>query len=334
LTRATSSMTISRKEESKHEYETKSKIIVDWMKDLLKEDIPGATLQDKLEDGVVLCKIANAIKPGCIRKFHRKPKMLMMKLENIAFFLAVAKSRFGVPQTSLFNPQDIHDKTDDNSNMLRVVTVLALLVKEGGYNISGLEDHSSDPVAAVTTDDSGEPSPVVEPTPGREDQEPQPDTSGPTPTPTETNTELEPQPDTEIPTPRDEPQLEPQPTTVEAAKPSPRPTTASSNNVHSDVKGSWYLQGHHNQYIDLQPAIITEILHTIHHELSNESKLSLCGNIETHVNSIQEKLLYSSDSELRNLCFEMGLGKELSDVPENKERKWYVEWILKYGRAK
>lgn len=83
VTRATSSLTISRKEECKHEYDTKSKIVTEWMQELLKEPIPGDTLQEKLADGVVLCKIANAIKPGCIRKFHRKPKMLMMKLENI-----------------------------------------------------------------------------------------------------------------------------------------------------------------------------------------------------------------------------------------------------------
>lgn len=82
-TRKGPALTVSRKEEAKAELEAKSKIVCDWMQDLLKEPIPGKNLQEKLSDGVVLCKVANAIKPGCIRKFHRKPKMLMMKLENI-----------------------------------------------------------------------------------------------------------------------------------------------------------------------------------------------------------------------------------------------------------
>lgn len=82
-TRKGPALTVSRKEEAKAEVEAKSKIVCEWMQDLLKEPIPGKNLQEKLSDGVVLCKVANAIKPGCIRKFHRKPKMLMMKLENI-----------------------------------------------------------------------------------------------------------------------------------------------------------------------------------------------------------------------------------------------------------
>jgi hypothetical protein len=57
--------------------------------------------------------------------------------------LAVCKSRFGVPQESLFSPQDIHEKTEDGeedpATMLRVLTVLFLLIKAGGYNVAGLE---------------------------------------------------------------------------------------------------------------------------------------------------------------------------------------------------
>jgi hypothetical protein len=83
-------------EEAKAELDLKSKAILEWIQDLLKEQIPGNSLQEKLSDGVVLCKIANAIKPGCIRKFHRKPKMLMMKMENIAFF-------FGRLQIEIWN---------------------------------------------------------------------------------------------------------------------------------------------------------------------------------------------------------------------------------------
>jgi hypothetical protein len=87
-TRKGPALTVSRKEEAKHELETKSKIVCDWMQDLLKQPIPGKNLQEKLSDGVILCQLANAIKPGCIRKYHRKPKMLMMKIENIGMLIS------------------------------------------------------------------------------------------------------------------------------------------------------------------------------------------------------------------------------------------------------
>jgi hypothetical protein len=83
VTRATSSMTLSRKAEKKQEVDNKSKIVEGWIQEVLKEQLVGPSLQDKLADGVILCRLANALKPGCIRKFHRSPKMLMMKSENI-----------------------------------------------------------------------------------------------------------------------------------------------------------------------------------------------------------------------------------------------------------
>jgi len=64
-----------------------------------------------------------------------------------------------------------------------------------------------------------------------------------------------------------------------------------------------------------------------------ENKLALLHSLEAHTRSVQEKILYASDSELRQLCHDMGLGASLNDVPQGKERKWYVEWVMKYGRA-
>lgn len=55
----------------------------------------------------------------------------------------MCKSRFSVPQDTLFSPQDIHETTEDGqedpATMLRVLNVLFLLIKAGGYNVAGLE---------------------------------------------------------------------------------------------------------------------------------------------------------------------------------------------------
>lgn len=79
----------------------------------------------------------------------------------------------------------------------------------------------------------------------------------------------------------------------------------------------------------------------------------LCADVNSHNRAIQEKLLYASDNELRQLCFDMGLGifffltffdfftprlnfvgSVIEDVPQGKDRKWYVDWIINYGRSK
>jgi len=284
---------VTRNDEAKEELEAKSKIVVEWMQELLKEPIVGDTLQDKLSDGVVLCKVVNALKPGCVRNFHRKPKLLMMKMENIGFFLSICKSRFNVPQNSLFSPQDVQEKREDHANMLRVLTVLMLLIKEAGYNLAGLEklpEIGDTPDISKTNN-----TPIVE-------EELNPD---------------------DLLSPRDN--------TKETengvyTKNFDKSTKTTSN------KGLWYIRGNVNEYVNIQQEVTAEILQCIHRELSIESKLVLLGDVIRHNDVIEEKLLYASDNDLRKLCFEMGLGSSLDDVPQNKERRWYVEWIIKNGK--
>jgi hypothetical protein len=68
------SMTASRKEEELADMERKSKIIAQWLEEKLNAPLPSTDLREALLDGVVLCKLANVLKPGCIRKFHRQPR--------------------------------------------------------------------------------------------------------------------------------------------------------------------------------------------------------------------------------------------------------------------
>lgn len=83
---------------------------------------------------------------------------------------------------------------------------------------------------------------------------------------------------------------------------------------------------------NLQAEVLKEVTSAIHSELSLESKMALLQTLEAHVRSVDSKLMWASDSELRTLCHETGLGNTLNDVPANKPRQWYIEWITKYGR--
>jgi len=339
------SPTQSRNEEVKVELEQKSKIVIDWMQELLKEKIPGRSLQDMLEDGVVLYKILNALKPGCLRNFHRKPKMLMMKLENIGFFLNICKTRFNVPQNSLFSPQDVHDKSDDNSNILRVLTVLMLLIKEAGYNLAGLEklpdlsdtvqEAKADTVQKVKADTVQVKADTVQ-VKADTVQEVKADTvqevKADTVQEVKANTAA-----AEVEELHKNKLLSPRENIVEVEVKNTQ--NQSSNFDHAEYnhvanKGSWYIQGNLNEYVNIQSEVTSEILMCVNTELSIESKIFLLRDIVKRNNEIEENLLYASDTELRKLCFDMGLGTNLEDVPKDKERRWYVDWIVKYGRSK
>lgn len=67
----------------KEEFDTKSVIVLKWLEESLNKTLVGNSFQQKLSDGAVLCEIANFVKPNCIRKYHRNPRMLLMKKENI-----------------------------------------------------------------------------------------------------------------------------------------------------------------------------------------------------------------------------------------------------------
>lgn len=72
---------------------------------------------------------------------------------------------------------------------------------------------------------------------------------------------------------------------------------------------------------------------SIDHDLSFESKKNLLSELRTEALAIRKKLAAASNEELRVLAHQYGLGNTLDEVPANKERKWYIEWILKYGRT-
>lgn len=52
------------------------------------------------------------------------------------------------------------------------------------------------------------------------------------------------------------------------------------------------------------------------------------------MHALEQKVLYASDSELRSLAHEMGLGASVNDIPANASRKYLVEFVMKFGRAK
>jgi hypothetical protein len=180
------------KSEKLEEVEKKSKEITQWIEAILKEELPKSNLRESLLDGVILCKLVNAICPGALKRYHKKPRMLAMKIENIGFFLATCKTRLNLPPALLFQPTDIHDDSNNLASMSKVLNVLSFLKGDGdGGMITGLEDDEDEDEGDTTTNKAGDDDPDIEP-PDAHTEEPAPQVHTSKPEPTTTTTKAAP----------------------------------------------------------------------------------------------------------------------------------------------
>jgi len=351
MAKSNRSLSLIRKEEELADMETKTQEIKDWIEGLLKEKLPKAPFREILLDGVVLCKLANAIKRDCIKKFHKKPRMLMMKMENIAFFLTAAKARFNIPAAVIFAPTDIHDDSDPTS-MRKVINVLLLMKQEMGGGISAAEaakkleedekkrqeeleelEAKDRALGLLPPEPAPKPKPVLpevvapeeptlsdeETTPaaGKEDAAADHDEPEPEPEPPKKREQVKPPVEVKI-----EPAK-----VVEHAKP-------VTNGASGASDFDYYLKGKvPPDHAQAQGKIATQIVDVISTELTLESKIKIVQQLKAHIAAVNQKLIGLSNEELRHLAHEMGLGNTLNDVPANKDRQWYTDFILKHGRA-
>ncbi|KAG9479600.1 hypothetical protein GDO78_011559 [Eleutherodactylus coqui] len=97
------------------------------------EQVTGRSFGDKdfragLENGILLCELLNAIKPGLIKKINRLPTPIA-GLDNVTLFMRGCKE-LGLKESQLFDPGDLQDNTNrtavrlsDCSRKLRNVLV-------------------------------------------------------------------------------------------------------------------------------------------------------------------------------------------------------------------
>jgi len=280
------------KEMETQEITEKSKLVLSWMAEKLGEAMPKKPFRELIWDGVLLCRLANVLKPGCVRRFNRTPRMLMMQLENGGFFITACKSRLGIPEASLFQATDIQDETEETGliSLRKILDVMIQLRKEyPGAN-------QSDTIELDATDDSATP---------------------------------------EVPS-----FPEPDPDTVErvlvsshfAQSATDFDVQSTSHNTNTDSLSQQYIAGNSKATDGFQSTVYGIILSAIHDSLSVEAKKGLVSELRTEVRSLQTRIVTATDEELRVIAHEYGLGASLADVPTNKERKWYIDWIFQFGR--
>jgi len=92
--------------------------VIQWIKELTGED--ADPLETKLNDGLVLCKLVNALKPGIVKA--GPAKMPFHKMENINRFIE-AGQKLGVKELDMFATVDLYEA----KNMTKVIDTLIAL---------------------------------------------------------------------------------------------------------------------------------------------------------------------------------------------------------------
>jgi len=91
-----------------------------WIEAKSGDQISG-DFQTALKDGVVLCHLVNALKPGAVPKINQT-KMAFKQMENIGAFLRACEL-LGVEKESLFMTVDLYE----GKNMAVVLDTLTAL---------------------------------------------------------------------------------------------------------------------------------------------------------------------------------------------------------------
>jgi len=103
--------------------------VLEWINQIMGEpsNVSGDpdNFFEQLRDGVLLCKLANALEEGSVRKIATS-KMAFKCMENINCFLEACR-KFGVPNQELFQTVDLWEKQNLNS----VVICLQALGRKG-----------------------------------------------------------------------------------------------------------------------------------------------------------------------------------------------------------
>lgn len=87
---------------------------MEWIKEHLPDEDcvcqESDEVHEKLKDGVILCKLINAIEPGSVKKFNES-KMAFKQMENISLFLSGCEA-FGCNKVDLFQTVDLYEGVD------------------------------------------------------------------------------------------------------------------------------------------------------------------------------------------------------------------------------
>jgi hypothetical protein len=95
-----------------------------WVEEVLGTKVfqEGVTSAEALKDGIALCRLMQALRPGSLRKYNQM-KGAFFQLENISMFLGACTQHLGLAKSDLFDVRDLYDQ----SNFVKVLHTLELV---------------------------------------------------------------------------------------------------------------------------------------------------------------------------------------------------------------
>ncbi|KAF9374751.1 hypothetical protein CPC16_001096, partial [Podila verticillata] len=117
----TSTVDIVGKRLREEQLQTRVKAAQAFVEKTLGVALPSSDLHESLKDGVILCKLANRLRPGTVQQISLK-NLPFVKMENIGNFLIAAK-KLGVQSSDLFQTVDLYEGKD----MTQVVSTILTL---------------------------------------------------------------------------------------------------------------------------------------------------------------------------------------------------------------
>ncbi|KAG0213419.1 hypothetical protein BGX28_004475 [Mortierella sp. GBA30] len=89
------------------------------------QPLPSSDLHESLKDGVILCRLANRLRPGTVEQISLK-NLPFVKMENISNFLNAAK-QLGVQSSDLFQTVDLYEGKDMTQVISTILTLERIL---------------------------------------------------------------------------------------------------------------------------------------------------------------------------------------------------------------
>lgn len=127
------------------------KEVLDWIFQVLGEKTPSGDYENILKDGIVLCKLANKMVPGSVKKIQERGTNFQL-MENIQRFQAFLK-KYGLPEEEIFQTADLFERRNIPQVTLSLYALGRLTQKHPEYTGPALGPKMADKNEREFTED-------------------------------------------------------------------------------------------------------------------------------------------------------------------------------------